>query len=163
MRAPLLAVLLPFFLLVHAAAQAPPPDTDAIHQQITSNNRAVGHAIAAGDFAALETLWSPGMIVNSPGNNILTRAGVFRAMREDKLKYTSVHSVPETFSVFNDIAVEMGHEEVVLASGPAAGKPLARRWTDIWQRTGDHWVQIARQATIVGIDGATVYAPAKDK
>lgn len=162
MRAPFLAVL-PFVLLAHAAAQVPPPDADAIHQQITTNNRAVGRAIATGNFAALETLWSPGMIVNSPGNKILTRAGVFQAMREDKLTYTSVQAVPETFSVFNDIAIEMGHEDVVLASGPAAGKPLARRWTNIWQRTGDHWVQIARQATIVGIDGATVYAPTKDK
>ena len=155
-----LAFLLPalvFCCLTQSPAQAPTEDTAAVQQQITANNRAVGQAIGKGDFAALEKLWSPGMIVNSPGNSILTRAQVFQAMRDDKLKYTSVHIVPESFSVFGDIAVEMGHEDIVMANGPAAGKPLQRRWTDIWQRTGDGWVQIARQATIVGMDGASVY------
>ena len=38
-----------------------------------------------------------------------------------------------------------------------AGKPLNRRYTNVWQKTGDSWVQIARQATYVGIDGGAVY------
>ena len=38
-----------------------------------------------------------------------------------------------------------------------AGKPLKRRYTDIWQKTGDAWLLIARQATFVGIDGGAVY------
>jgi len=142
------------------AAQA--PDTAAIQQQITSNNRSVGRAIGTMDFAALEKFWAPTMVVNSPGNNILTRDQVFQAMREDKLKYSSVHGVTEHFSVFNDIAVEMGHEDLVMANGPMAGKPLTRRYTNVWQRSAEGWVQIARQATYIGIDGAAVYDhPAK--
>jgi len=39
-----------------------------------------------------------------------------------------------------------------------AGKPLIRRYTDIWQKTNEGWVQIARQATCVGIDGGAVYS-----
>ena len=133
------------------------PETSAIHAQIEANNRAVGHAIGAMDFAALGQLWAPGMVVNSPGNNILTRDEVFTAMREDKLKYTSARAVPEAFFVSENIAVEMGHDDVVMANGPMAGKPLTRRFTNIWQKTGDSWVQIARQATYVGIDGGAVY------
>jgi ketosteroid isomerase-like protein len=138
---------------------APPatPETTAIRAQIEANNRAVGHAIGTMDFAALGKLWSPGMVVNSPGNNVLTREQVFAAMREDKLNYTSAKAVPEAFIVSKDLAIEMGHDDIVMANGPMAGKPLTRRFTNVWQKTGDSWVQIARQATYVGIDGGAVY------
>ena len=133
------------------------PDVAAIHRQIEGNGRAVGRAIGMADFAALEKLWSPALVVNSPGNNILTREQVFASMREGKLKYTSGKVIPDAFYVSGDIAVQMGHEEMVMASGPMAGKPLKRRYTDIWQKSGDDWVMIARQATYVGIDGGAAY------
>lgn len=138
----------------------PPPATPeiaAIQTRIDTNSKAVGHAIGTMDFATLEKLWSPALVVNSPGNRVLTRDGVFAAMREDKLKYESGMVYPEAFFVVHDLAVSMGHEEIVMANGPMAGKPLKRRFTDIWQRTGDAWVMIARQATYVGIDGGAVY------
>lgn len=109
------------------------------------------------DFAALGKLWAPGMIVNSPGNNILTREKVFTAMREDKLKYTSAKTVPEAFFVSGNLAIEMGHDDVVLANNLMAGRPLTRRFTNVWQKTADGWAQIARQATYVGVDGGAVY------
>lgn len=133
------------------------PETEAIHAQIEANNRDVGQAIKAMDFATLGKLWAPGMVVNSPGNNILTREQVFNAMREDKLKYATSTTTPEAFFVIRDLAIEMGHDDVVLAGGPMAGKPLTRRFTNVWRKTGDSWVQIARQATYVGIDGGAVY------
>ncbi len=102
-------------------------------------------------------LWAPGMVVNSPGNNILTREQVFTAMREDKLKYASAKAIPEAFLVSKDVAVEMGHDDIVMSNGPMAGQPLTRRFTNVWQKTGDNWVQIARQATYVGVDGGAVY------
>ena len=136
---------------------APSPETAAIRAQIEANGRACGHAIATNDFASLEKLWSPSLVVNSPGNRILTREGVFTAMREDKLKYTSGKTFPDAFFVVNDLAVTMGHEEIVMANGPMAGQPLKRRYTDLWQKTGDGWVLIARQATYIGIDGGAVY------
>jgi ketosteroid isomerase-like protein len=141
-------------------AYAPPaatPETTAIHEQIEANGRAVGHAIVTQDFEALKKVWSPEMVVNSPGNNILTREQVFAAMREDKLKYSSVKTYSDAFKVFGDVAIEMGHEDIVMANGPMAGQPLKRRYTNVWQKTGDGWVQIARQATYVGVDGGAVY------
>ncbi|RXH56173.1 nuclear transport factor 2 family protein [Granulicella sibirica] len=132
-------------------------ETAATRGQIEANNRAVGHAIVTMDFAALEKLWAPVMEVNSPGNNILTREQVFTAMREDKLKYASAKAVPEAFFVSGDIAVEMGHDDIVMSNGPMAGKPLTRRFTNVWQKSSAGWVQIARQATYVGVDGGAVY------
>jgi hypothetical protein len=141
---------------IEAQAQTSASDS-AVQTQIEANNRAVGRAIGTMDFASLEKLWSPLMVVNSPGNNILTRDQVFAAMREDKLKYSSAKGAVELFSTANGIAIEMGHEDIVMSNGPMAGKPLRRRYTNIWQKTGDSWVQIARQATYVGIDGGAVY------
>ena len=136
---------------------APTHETAAIQAQIEANGRACGHAIATNDFATLEKLWSPSLVVNSPGNRVLTREGVFTAMREDKLKYTSGKVFPDAFFVVNDLAITMGHEEIVMANGPMAGQPLKRRYTDVWQKTGDAWLLIARQATYIGIDGGAVY------
>jgi ketosteroid isomerase-like protein len=143
--------------VVVAQAPAVAPDTAAVRAQIVANNHAVGRAIVAGDYGALEKLWSPNMVVNSPGNNILTREQVFGAMREDKLKYSSIKGVVETFYVSGNVAIEMGYEDLVMANGPMAGKPLKRRYTNVWQKEGEGWVQIARQATYVGIDGGAVY------
>ena len=138
-------------------APPPTPEITSTRAQIDAINRAVGRAIGTMDFVTLEKLWSPAMVVNSPGNRVLTRAQVFAAMREDKLKYASAKVYPDAFFVSQDLAIEMGHEEVVLAGGPMAGQPLKRRFTDVWQKSGDSWVQIARQATYVGIDGGAVY------
>jgi len=41
----------------------------------------------------------------------------------------------------------MGHETIVRADGAYGGKTLYRRFTDIWQRSANGWMQIARQAT----------------
>jgi hypothetical protein len=39
--------------------------------------------------------------------------------------------------VFGNVAVEMGHENFVMTAGPSAGKPLHRRFINIWQQTGN--------------------------
>ena len=150
----MLTILSPFSA---ANAQTGAGDAATIRAQIDINNRAVGCAIGMRDFAALEKLWAPEMVVNSPGNNILTRAQVFQSIRDDKLAYLSTKATTDGFSVSGDVAVEMGRENIVMSNGPMAGKPLIRRYTDIWQKRGDAWVQIARQATYVGIDGGAVY------
>ena len=132
-------------------------DAAAIRAKIETQGASIGRAIATRDFATLERLWSPRMVVNSPGNNVITRAQVFAAMHEDKLAYSSASSSTDVFSVFQDVAIEMGHERIVMSNGPMAGQPLVRRFTNIWQKAGGDWVQIARQATYVGIDGGAVY------
>ena len=155
-----LATLVMLASLSRAAAvdaQTSEGDTASIRAQIEANNHAVGRAIGMHDFAALEKLWAPEMLVNSPGNNILTRAQVFQSIRDDKLAYSSAKTATDAFSVSSDVAVEMGHENIVMSNGPMAGKPLIRRYTDVWQKHGDGWVQVARQATYVGIDGGAVY------
>ncbi len=142
---------------VKVCAQPTSSETAAVEVIIQANQREVNHAIRTMDFDSLRRLWSPLMIVNSPGNNILNREQVFASIRNDQLKYLSVTGATESFFVSQNTAVEMGHEEIVMSNGPMAGKPLKRRYTDVWQKAGGHWQQIARQATYVGIDGGAVY------
>ena len=155
----LLSVIVLASLPIVAAVNAQTDEgvSASVRAQIEANNHAVGRAIGMHDFAALEKLWAPGMLVNSPGNSILTRDQVFQSIRNDKLAYSSVKTATDAFYVSRDVAVEMGHENIVMSNGPMAGKPLIRRYTDVWQKHGDTWVQIARQATYVGVDGGAVY------
>jgi hypothetical protein len=115
--------------------------------QIEGAERAVGKAIGMRDFATVERLWSPQMLVNSPGNRVLTREQVIAAIHEDKLSYSGYTNEIEAFHLYGDIAVLMGNETLIPNTGPEAGTRLYRRYTDIWQRTNGSWVQIARQAT----------------
>ena len=98
------------------------------------------------------------MVVNSPANKISSREQVLASMKDGSgLNYSSLKGTTESFTVYGNIAIEMGHEDFVMAAGPAAGKPLQRRFTNVWQRSGDVWLQIARQATILNADAAWVY------
>src|ERR1700761_1488824 len=36
--------------------------------------------------------------------------------------------------IFRDVVVLMGREEITSSIGPDAGKPMVRRFTDMWQR-----------------------------
>ena len=134
------ALLSLLFLCAVTSAQTP-------REQINAAEAAVGKAIHTNDFAALEKLWSPDMIVNAPGNHVLKRSDVFDAMRHEELHYSRYETTVDQFSSFGDVAVLMGHETVALAVGPLANQPLTRRFTDVWQHTPAGWVQIARQAT----------------
>jgi len=139
---PLLVAALFVFSLLSGRAQE-----DPVRQQVELAERAGGRAAFMKDFATVEKYWSPQMLVNSPGNNILTRDQVFAAIREDKLKYSNYTNEVEAFQVYGDIAVVMGHETLVPDTGPEAGTKLYRRYTDVWQRANGSWMQIARQAT----------------
>lgn len=133
----LLAVVVP------AASRA----DQTVREQIDAAEHAVGKAIATRDFAAIDKLWSPDMLVNSPGNNILTREQVVGAIRANKLNYSGYTNEIEAFHVYGEIAVVMGHETLIPDTGPEAGARLYRRYTDVWQRSNGVWMQVARQAT----------------
>jgi hypothetical protein len=140
--------------IFEALAQIPAPDTAAVQAQIDANHRALGQAIGSSDFATLEKYWSPVMVVNSPANVIVSRAQVIESMHHGGLNYTSGNATRESFTVINDVAIDMTREDVVMADGPMAGKRIIRRSTEAWQRSGQDWFQIARQATCVSFDGA---------
>ncbi len=113
--------------------------------------------------------WSPTMVTNNPANLMVGREQIIDSMNRGGLNYTSHSSTQELFTVTNGAAIWMGYENLVMAAGPMAGKHLVRRANEVYQRTGDDWLLVARQATYIGLDGAilagfvpTTYTPPPD-
>jgi ketosteroid isomerase-like protein len=145
---PRAAYLLAALLLVASTACLSAQDS-AIRPAIEAKEAAVQKAIEAKDLPALEKLWSPDMIVNGPGNRVLTRPQIFHAIQLNLLVENSYKNTIESFTTIDDLAIFMGHEELSLTEGPSKGKLLHRRYTDVWKRTGTGWLQIVRQATYI--------------
>jgi ketosteroid isomerase-like protein len=106
-------------------------------------------AMLARDEATLSTLWSPSMIVNAPNNTVSDGPGTLQAMRAGFVHYHAYEQTIESVKIFGDTAIVMGQETVTPVMGPDANKPVQRRFLDVWQRTEDRWLQIARQASII--------------
>lgn len=118
-------------------------------KQLAIAGEAVGKAIGTRDIAALEKLWSPGMIVNGPNNHVLTRAEVLDALKRGQLDYEGGYkSTLEKIEFFGSVAVTMGEDTYTPNFGPDKGRLLHRRYTNVWQYAAGAWSQIARQATI---------------
>ncbi len=132
-----LIALISFSRVTVVSAQATEGDVASVRAQIEANDHAVGRAIGMHDFGTLEKLWAPEMLVNSPGNVILTRAQVFQSIRDDKLAYSSAKTATDAFFFSGDVAVEMGHENIVMSNGPwranrlSAATPTFGRSTEV--------------------------------
>lgn len=135
-----------FALVVTTVLHAQAPN---VRREVGMASAAVGRAIESNDFAALEKLWSPKFVVNSPANKVIGRDEVFAAMKRGELKYTDLHTTVERMDVFGDIVTVMGQETYRPTFGPENGKLLTRRFTNVWQKSPEGWVMIARQATVM--------------
>ncbi|RXR07543.1 nuclear transport factor 2 family protein [Pseudoxanthomonas composti] len=145
---PLLLLLLLVLLLACGLAQAQELDARA-RQQLPQAAEAVGRAIRAHDLVALDKLWSPKLLVNSPDNSVLTRDQVFGAIKAGMLDYEQGTTFElERAEFYGNVAVTMGEDTYTPTFGPEKGKRLHRRATNIWQYSDGAWVLIARQATI---------------
>ena len=160
------ALILPLLLPPQNAPLLPPPretptdpHTLAVRNEINADNAGFVSALRNRDTSYFERIWAPELLVNSPGNRILTRSEVITALMQGKLDYRDTHTIPESFFTTGDYAVSMGHEDYVPLSGPEAGKTLYRRFTNFYIHREGHWVMLARQATIYD-PSAVHYTPA---
>ena len=109
-------------------------------------------AVASGDTATLFALWSEDYVVNNPNNMILTASQIKKFMRGTGMDKTSFTRNIEKISFIKDIAVVMGSEMVTPKDkNGVTGKPVYRRYTNIWIRNDNKWNLSARQATTTQI------------
>ena len=105
-------------------------------------------AVINGDTAALFSLWADDYVVNNPNNMILTAAQIKKFMRATGMDKTSFSRNIEKISFTKDIAIVMGSETVTPKDKNGnAGKPVYRRYTNVWIKTENSWRLSARQAT----------------
>ena len=105
-------------------------------------------AVLRGDFAAIDKLWAPDMIVNNPINQVV-RSSRGR-VRIGAVTYASFVRNIESIQVHGDTAIAMGNE-VVVPSGtsPGAGTTIRRRYTDVWMMRDGAWLLTARHANVI--------------
>lgn len=79
-----------------------------------------------------DRIWSPKMIINTPGNVVGTVEGTKELLRRGGLKYLSFERNIEKITFNDDLAIVMGGE-VLKPQGtqPNSGKTVYRRFTHI--------------------------------
>jgi ketosteroid isomerase-like protein len=145
----LLALLLPIpFCIV--SAQGVPAETTP-EQEIRRLEEMVVHAVLQGDVATLETLWAEEFIVNNAQSAITPdRNGVIDRVRRGLIRYSDFQQRIEAIRFHGDIAIVMGSETVVpKRDDGSTSKPVNRRFTNVWRKTGTTWHVIARHANVV--------------
>jgi ketosteroid isomerase-like protein len=105
-------------------------------------------AVASGDTATLFGLWSEDYVINNPNNMILTAAQIKKFVRGTGMDKTSFTRNIEKISFMKNIAVVMGSETVMPKDkNGTTGKPVYRRYTNIWINDDNSWKLTARQVT----------------
>jgi hypothetical protein len=129
-------------LLLGACGAAP----EAIEQQIRALEQAQARAAVAGDRAALEQIFAADFRLINPSGAVASRAELLALLGSGKPPYRAASYVTDRVLVYDDAVVATGTESVEFA---ATGEPQQRRITQVWQRVGDGWQLVLRQATLV--------------
>jgi len=110
-------------------------------------------AILKKDTVALRALYSPGFVVNSPGNRVETFQDLLVRIKSGGLDRDSFEKNIEKITFAENVAIVMGNE-IVKPTGNAAhaGKIIKRRYTNIWMKNKKSWQLIARQSTITSVE-----------
>jgi hypothetical protein len=98
-------------------------------------------------------IWSPQMVINTPGNVVGTVEETKHLFRIGALNYLSFERNIEKITLDENIAIVMGSEIIKpQGSQPNAGKTVTRRFTNVWKYSNNSWNIIARQATIIKVE-----------
>lgn len=107
-------------------------------------------AVLERDSVTLQQIWAPEFIVNSPFNQISpNRAVVLDLIRRGLIHYSAFERRIEELRVIGTTAVVMGSEMVQPVG--AAGPPVQRRFTHVWQRDAASWRLVARHANNIPV------------
>lgn len=116
-------------------------------------HQAVAGAAVSRDEEAFTRHMAPELMVNSPGNRVLPRAGVAKAFELGFIDYAEQSTSIEHASVRPNGEVLLMGSETVVPRGwtPDAGRTVTRRFTEIWRPDGEDWKLSIRQATVCDI------------
>ncbi|HEX6251323.1 MAG TPA: nuclear transport factor 2 family protein [Gemmatimonadaceae bacterium] len=119
-----------------------PAGEDAVIRGLEDQERA---ALLNRDTVALQRMWAPGFIVNSPLNQISRDRGVvLDLVRRGLIHYSAFDRRIEEVRIMGNIAIVMGAESATPARAGARAVP--RRFTHVWQRDAGAWRLVARHA-----------------
>ena len=111
-------------------------------------------AVASKDLVAIGNISDPHLRVNAPNNRILTRDDLIRMVASGEIRNEVFERTPEDVVITGDVGVVMGREVVFPGAASEQArmygrKTLNRRYTNVYIRTGDGWLHLARHANII--------------
>jgi ketosteroid isomerase-like protein len=108
------------------------------------------------DIPALERLWSEQLTINAPNNQVVVgrQRNLDAFVRSGIINFSSFERTIEFARVDGAFALIMGLETVTPRSdapsvGLVAGRPVKRRFTNIWKKEGDTWRLYWRHANVI--------------
>ncbi len=108
-------------------------------------------AILHADTNTLQQVWAAEFLVNNPRNNISgNRDSVFLTQKSGMINYSTFERIIERIQFQKDLVITMGYEIFVSRNnipGAIAGQVYKRRFTNIWMKKNERWLQIARHAS----------------
>ena len=145
-------LLLVSALLLHVIISRAQNNPD-IEATIRNLEEKVIKGILDADTNVLKQLWAPEFMVNTPRNDVAeNRDVVFQKQQAGLINYSSFDRVIEKIQIQKNFVVTMGYETFVSQTdilGAKAGVPVKRRFTNVWMKQNDKWLQIARHASII--------------
>ena len=111
-------------------------------------------AVASVDVVAIGKISDPHLRVNAPNNRILTRDDLMRMVASGEIRNEVFERTPEDVIITGDVGVVMGHEVVFPGAASEQArmygrKTLNRRYTNVYIRTREGWLHLARHASII--------------
>lgn len=111
-------------------------------------------AVLAGNVAAIESFWSPELVVNAPHNKLLVGIDATLDMvRKGVIDFERFDRMVERVEISEDVAVSMGSETIMQKRGPQAGELIHRRYTNVWRQSDGQWRLRYRHANVVPQQG----------
>src|SRR3982751_439346 len=128
-----------------------PSITEEDFHQLEESER---RAVLAGDVAAIESFWSPELLVNAPHNRLLVGVDATLDMvRKGVIDFERFDRIVERVEIDGDMAVSMGGGAIVEKHGPQAGELIHRRYTNVWRQSDGQWRLRYRHANVVPQQG----------
>jgi ketosteroid isomerase-like protein len=128
--------------------------------EVMQREKELNDLTSRGDARSAESFYTEDFMLNGPGNRFLNRAETLAAIGRTAssphaFHYISYEHTVEAACVRDDLMVLMGSEITVSEGGRPEfdGKPISRRFTDVWRKEGGQWKKLARQSTITGFAG----------
>lgn len=117
--------------------------------EVRAMENAEAQALLQKDIKALQKIWAPGFVVNSPANAVFV-GGQIEKVKDGTISYSSFTRNTENVLVLKEVVITMGRE-VLVPSGSAAmaGQTVNRRFTNIWAKDKGNWMLIARHANVI--------------
>ena len=116
------------------------------------------HAVLAGDAEAIESFWSPELLVNGPHNRLLVGIDATLDMvRKGIIDFERFDRSVERVEIEADIAVSMGSEAIMQKRGPQSGELIHRRYTNVWRLLDGQWKLRFRHANVIPAEGQILH------